>query len=61
MIKCILGLMRPDAGSIEIDGEEVVGMPAAERERVMKKFGMLFQGRRLVRQSAGLGERSLPA
>src|SRR3954466_12422963 len=44
MIKCILGLMRPDAGSIEIDGEEVVGMPAAERERVMKKFGMLFQG-----------------
>src|SRR5436190_3899359 len=44
MIKCILGLMRPDAGSIEIDGEEVVGMPAAERERVMRKFGMLFQG-----------------
>jgi phospholipid/cholesterol/gamma-HCH transport system ATP-binding protein len=44
MIKCILGLMRPDAGSIEIDGEEVVGMPTAERERVMKKFGMLFQG-----------------
>jgi phospholipid/cholesterol/gamma-HCH transport system ATP-binding protein len=44
MIKCILGLMQPDAGSIEIDGEEVVGMPAAERERVMKKFGMLFQG-----------------
>ncbi len=44
MIKCILGLLRPDAGSIEIDGEEVFGMPAAERERVMKKFGMLFQG-----------------
>src|ERR1700742_222225 len=44
MIKCILGLMQPDAGSIEIDGEEVVGMPAHERERVMKKFGMLFQG-----------------
>ena len=44
MIKCILGLLRPDAGSIEIDGEEVVGMSAAERERVRKKFGMLFQG-----------------
>jgi phospholipid/cholesterol/gamma-HCH transport system ATP-binding protein len=44
MIKCILGLMKPDAGSIEIDGEEVVGMPPRERERVMKKFGMLFQG-----------------
>jgi phospholipid/cholesterol/gamma-HCH transport system ATP-binding protein len=44
MIKCILGLMQPDAGSIQIDGEEVVGMSAADRERVMKKFGMLFQG-----------------
>jgi len=44
MIKCILGLMQPDAGSIEIDGQEVVGMSARDRERVMKKFGMLFQG-----------------
>jgi phospholipid/cholesterol/gamma-HCH transport system ATP-binding protein len=44
MIKCILGLLKPDAGSIEIDGEEVVGMSARDRERVMKKFGMLFQG-----------------
>src|SRR3569833_3926715 len=44
MIKCILGLMQPDAGSILIDGEEVVGMSAHDRERVMKKFGMLFQG-----------------
>ncbi len=44
LIKCILGLMEPDAGSIEIDGQEVVGMPAAEREEIMRKFGMLFQG-----------------
>ena len=44
MIKCILGLLKPDAGSIEIDGEEVVGMSARDRERVMKKFGMLIQG-----------------
>jgi len=44
MIKCILGLIQPDAGSILIDGQEVVGMPARERERVMRKFGMLFQG-----------------
>ncbi len=44
LIKCILGLLTPDGGSIEIDGEEVTGMPASERERVMLKFGMLFQG-----------------
>ena len=43
-LKCMLGLMRPDSGSILIDGEEVVGMGARGRDRVMKKFGMLFQG-----------------
>jgi len=42
-IKCILGLMRPDAGSIRIDGEETVGIGRAERTRQMRKFGMLFQ------------------
>src|SRR5579864_7713825 len=43
-IKCILGLMRPDAGSIRIDGEETVGIARAARARQMRKFGMLFQG-----------------
>ena len=37
--------MRPDAGSIKIDGEETVGAAAAaSATRVMRKFGMLFQG-----------------
>ncbi len=44
LLKCILGLLEPDAGSIQIDGEEVLGMSAAERERVNRKIGMLFQG-----------------
>ncbi len=44
MVKCILGLLEPDAGSIKIDGQEVVGMPTSEREKLMQKFGMLFQG-----------------
>jgi len=44
LLKCILGLIRPDSGSIRIDGEEVVGLPQRERERVLRKFGMLFQG-----------------
>jgi phospholipid/cholesterol/gamma-HCH transport system ATP-binding protein len=43
-LKCMLGLLRPDQGSILIDGEEVVGMSQRDRDRVMKKFGMLFQG-----------------
>lgn len=44
LLKCILGLMRPEKGSIKVDGEEVVGLPQRERERVLRKFGMLFQG-----------------
>jgi len=44
LIKCILGLMRPDAGSIRIDGEETVGMGRTTRANLMLKFGMLFQG-----------------
>jgi phospholipid/cholesterol/gamma-HCH transport system ATP-binding protein len=44
LLKCILGLMRPDSGSIRIDGEETTGLGDGERTRVMRKFGMLFQG-----------------
>jgi phospholipid/cholesterol/gamma-HCH transport system ATP-binding protein len=43
-VKCLLGLLEPDAGSIKVDGREVIGMPGRERERLMAKFGMLFQG-----------------
>jgi len=43
-LKCVLGLIEPDRGSILIDGEETVGKRGAERERIMRKFGMLFQG-----------------
>jgi phospholipid/cholesterol/gamma-HCH transport system ATP-binding protein len=43
MLKCILGLLRPDQGSIRIDGAETVDLRGAERERVLTKFGMLFQ------------------
>jgi phospholipid/cholesterol/gamma-HCH transport system ATP-binding protein len=43
-LKCILGLIAPDAGSILIDGEEVVGATGARLERIRAKFGMLFQG-----------------
>jgi phospholipid/cholesterol/gamma-HCH transport system ATP-binding protein len=44
LLKCILGLLEPDSGSIKVDGEEVVGLRGSEREQVMRKFGMLFQG-----------------
>ena len=44
LLKCILGIMQPEQGSIEIDGVEVTGLSRRAREEVMHKFGMLFQG-----------------
>ena len=44
MLKCILGLLSPEHGSIRVDGEEIVGIGARHRARVLEKFGMLFQG-----------------
>lgn len=43
-IKCVLGLIEPDAGTIEIDGESAIGLRGRERDAMMGKFGMLFQG-----------------
>ena len=43
-LKCVLGLIQPDAGSILVDGMETVGLGRQERDSLMKKFGMLFQG-----------------
>ena len=43
LLKCILGLLEPDAGTIEVDGQNVVGLRGDEQDAVMRKFGMLFQ------------------
>ncbi len=43
LLKCVLGLMEPDAGRIEIDGRDILAMPRAEREAVRGRIGMLFQ------------------
>ena len=44
MLKCILGIIRPDEGSIRIAGEEVVGLKGTARDDYLQRFGMLFQG-----------------
>jgi len=43
LLKCILGLIEPDAGSIAIDGQDVLRLPRLEREQVNARIGMLFQ------------------
>ena len=43
-IKTALGLMRPDGGEIELDGENVVGLPETKRRKLFSRVGVLFQG-----------------
>jgi phospholipid/cholesterol/gamma-HCH transport system ATP-binding protein len=55
LLKHIVRLMEPDAGSIEIDGQDIVGLPEREMNEVRKRFGMLFQGAALF-DSMTVGE-----
>jgi phospholipid/cholesterol/gamma-HCH transport system ATP-binding protein len=44
LLKHLVGLIRPDAGEVIIDGENIVGMNERRLIDVRHKFGMLFQG-----------------
>ena len=43
LLRCILGLMTPDSGTIEIDGEDVLAASAGRRDQLRSEIGMLFQ------------------
>ncbi len=43
LLKCILGLLEPDAGTIEIDGTDILRLPRREQEQIRSRIGMLFQ------------------
>jgi phospholipid/cholesterol/gamma-HCH transport system ATP-binding protein len=43
LLKNIIGLLRPDAGEIWVEGEETVRMGERELYAVRRKFGVLFQ------------------
>lgn len=43
-IKTVLGLIKPDSGLIQIDGKDVRRLGRKQRDDLMHKFGMLFQG-----------------
>jgi phospholipid/cholesterol/gamma-HCH transport system ATP-binding protein len=44
LLKMIIGLMKPDAGTILVDGKNVVTMSYGELQALRFKFGFLFQG-----------------
>ena len=44
LLKCIIGLVQPDSGSLSIDGKEISMMTHKERTMLNSRFGVLFQG-----------------
>jgi phospholipid/cholesterol/gamma-HCH transport system ATP-binding protein len=44
LIKCILGLMKPDTGEVLVDGENWLALDETEQLQRMRRVGMLFQG-----------------
>jgi phospholipid/cholesterol/gamma-HCH transport system ATP-binding protein len=42
-LKCLLGLLSPDDGEIEVDGQSILGISEDARDDINRKFGMLFQ------------------
>jgi phospholipid/cholesterol/gamma-HCH transport system ATP-binding protein len=44
LLKHLIGILVPDAGTIEIDGLEVTRLRGDARQAATRKFGMLFQG-----------------
>jgi phospholipid/cholesterol/gamma-HCH transport system ATP-binding protein len=55
LLKLIIGLMKPNAGVIEIDGRDVVPLGEEGLREVRRQVGMLFQGAALF-DSMSVGE-----
>jgi phospholipid/cholesterol/gamma-HCH transport system ATP-binding protein len=43
-LKHVIGLMKPDAGRIAVDGVDITALSGRELNEVRRKFGMVFQG-----------------
>ncbi len=44
LLKTIIGLLKPDSGSVLIDGVDIVSVKGRERDAIREKLGVLFQG-----------------
>ena len=43
MLKCIMGLIPHDGGTIEVDGKSIATLSQADRDGFLNRFGMTFQ------------------
>jgi len=43
MLKCVMGLIKHDGGTIEVDGKNITSLSQADRDGFLNRFGMTFQ------------------
>ena len=55
LLKCIVGILSPDSGSIRVGGTELIGLRELEYDKVRKNIGYVFQGGALF-DSLNVGE-----
>jgi phospholipid/cholesterol/gamma-HCH transport system ATP-binding protein len=60
LIKSMVGLLRPDSGSILFDGRNTLAMNREEMKDLRKEIGMLFQGSALFDSETVLGNVMFP-
>jgi phospholipid/cholesterol/gamma-HCH transport system ATP-binding protein len=60
LIKSMVGLLRPDSGSILFDGRNTLAMNREEMKELRKEIGMLFQGSALFDSETVLGNVMFP-
>jgi phospholipid/cholesterol/gamma-HCH transport system ATP-binding protein len=44
LLKHLIGLVRPDAGTVAVDGTEITRLRGSELDRVRERYGVVFQG-----------------
>jgi phospholipid/cholesterol/gamma-HCH transport system ATP-binding protein len=44
LLKHLIGLLRPDAGTVAVDGTEITRLRGGELDRVRERYGVVFQG-----------------
>jgi phospholipid/cholesterol/gamma-HCH transport system ATP-binding protein len=44
LLKHLIGLLRPDSGTVAVDGTEITRLRGGELDRVRERYGVVFQG-----------------
>lgn len=60
LMKCLVGLLKPDSGQILYDGRDVVQMDSKQWKDIRMELGMLFQGSALFDSETVLGNVMFP-